>query len=198
MMKSIPKCDHCPVKCDKPCIVQMFGATNLCRKVDPDDPKFHPDYPTILADKSCGTTVYKTTVMDGLKKLVITEVKPGEEPKEEPKQEYPSLTQQGKNFFGSMWNYAKSGFKNVSDENFNKRMAVCQTCDRFDEKKVRCRECGCFLKAKARQAAATCPLDKWDKDENGNQISVVEEPTKKEIDISNQSYYVHPCGSCNK
>ena len=44
------------------------------------------------------------------------------------------------------------------------RLAICSTCE-FGEKEItltsRCKNCGCFLKAKASCTDCSCPLGKW-------------------------------------
>ena len=43
------------------------------------------------------------------------------------------------------------------------RLAVCKTCPEYIELTRQCRECGCFLPAKAAVSSMDCPLDKWPK-----------------------------------
>jgi hypothetical protein len=64
------------------------------------------------------------------------------------------------------WNFAKSvagiigsGVKQVSEEEFQARVAVCDTC-RFRINN-RCGQCGCFIEAKAVFAHEQCPLGYW-------------------------------------
>jgi predicted Zn-ribbon and HTH transcriptional regulator len=57
----------------------------------------------------------------------------------------------------------------VSRYDYNIRMALCRKCE-FFTKLMRCKKCGCFMNAKARYKAASCPINKWDKikgDEDG-------------------------------
>lgn len=51
----------------------------------------------------------------------------------------------------------------VSTEDCDKRLAVCNDCDKFCKVELRCKQCGCYMKAKARISTATCPLNKWEK-----------------------------------
>ena len=63
----------------------------------------------------------------------------------------------------------------ISDEQFNLRIAECKACDRLqtdDKAQVGfCSSCGCGknvrseLSVKARMPSATCPLNKWPKNE---------------------------------
>jgi len=76
--------------------------------------------------------------------------------------EYPSLMQQASNFVGAMGDYIKSGMKNIDDDKYNKRLEICASCPAFDASQGRCKECGCFMKVKAKMEAAKCPLNKWE------------------------------------
>lgn len=46
-----------------------------------------------------------------------------------------------------------------------KRLAICETCDRFDKEKRKCLECGCFMEYKTLLPFVHCPLHKWGKEE---------------------------------
>ena len=74
---------------------------------------------------------------------------------------FPSVTQMGKNLASSVFDYAKSGFKNTDDEKYEKRLEVCGGCESFEHSSSRCRECGCFMEIKAKMESAKCPLGKW-------------------------------------
>ncbi len=86
------------------------------------------------------------------------------------KQDYPSLTEQGKNLAKFTWdllNYITNNEEKVlfvNDEVYKERMTICKSCDRYDEFENRCRECGCYLPAKAKIILDSCPLNKWDVD----------------------------------
>jgi len=41
------------------------------------------------------------------------------------------------------------------------RMDICRTCDRWDERFNRCKECGCQMKVKVNLTSSECPLGKW-------------------------------------
>jgi heterodisulfide reductase subunit A-like polyferredoxin len=51
----------------------------------------------------------------------------------------------------------------VSDEEKEKRLAICNSCPHKEELigQPRCGACGCFLKLKASLATEKCPKDKW-------------------------------------
>ena len=41
------------------------------------------------------------------------------------------------------------------------RIDICRECNRFDEDRFLCKECGCFLVNKVRFTASSCPLQYW-------------------------------------
>jgi hypothetical protein len=65
-----------------------------------------------------------------------------------------------------------------------KRLAICKGCDFFNEKKVKCMKCGCFLNYKALLPSSKCPIGKWTVDLKvaqeilGVQYQVTEEELK--------------------
>ena len=82
--------------------------------------------------------------------------------------EYPSLSQQGKNlasFALIMLRKAMSegtASVSVSDGIQRARINTCKKCPAYDDIQHRCKECGCFLGAKVKFSAASCPLGKWE------------------------------------
>jgi hypothetical protein len=59
----------------------------------------------------------------------------------------------------SMTQYMASGFKSVSAEVQERRLATCATCEHHTG--LRCRICGCFTNVKSRLAHESCPIGKW-------------------------------------
>jgi hypothetical protein len=55
----------------------------------------------------------------------------------------------------------KHGISIVDDEEYKKRLAICDDCEYFLPKHERCSKCGCFMKGKAKVEAWHCPIDKW-------------------------------------
>ena len=54
-----------------------------------------------------------------------------------------------------------SGAKKHNDEDYNKRISVCSTCEFLDKSRFTCKACGCYLKIKARWKSTSCPKNKW-------------------------------------
>ncbi|MBF90111.1 MAG: hypothetical protein CMG75_10770 [Candidatus Marinimicrobia bacterium] len=90
---------------------------------------------------------------------------------------YPSLSKQSRNVIRSLkFGIYRQGTRAISifdsdareqlraistDETYNKRIAICVECDKYDEGDHRCLECGCYLNAKARFGHESCPIGKW-------------------------------------
>ncbi len=72
----------------------------------------------------------------------------------------PGLLEKGLNLGKAMVNYALDGFANVSEEDYKKRLNICENCPERTENWV-CKKCGCGLKLKAKWASQSCPLGKW-------------------------------------
>ncbi len=47
-------------------------------------------------------------------------------------------------------------------EMWKKRIKTCHECPHLRESIMQCKECGCFVHAKAAVKHMTCPLGKWD------------------------------------
>lgn len=109
-------------------------------------------------------------------------------------QNYPSLVQQGKNLAKFSWDLIKYIQQNhnsvlvVSEEVYKERIMTCRGCDKYDELENRCRECGCYLPAKAKVILDSCPLGKWaEEDSNWEEtfkdlVDKIESPNNNETD----------------
>ncbi len=75
--------------------------------------------------------------------------------------ELPPLKTQVVSFLKSMAELAGDGFRLVEDDEFQRRVAICESCDTFDRRAGRCRKCGCYGKLKARGRVWKCPKGKW-------------------------------------
>jgi hypothetical protein len=85
-------------------------------------------------------------------------------------QDYPSLVDQGKNLAKFSWDLINYIQKNqhkvlfVSDEVYEERINICKGCEKYNDLESRCKECGCFIPAKAKIIIDSCPLNKWKED----------------------------------
>ncbi len=41
------------------------------------------------------------------------------------------------------------------------RLEICNTCEHFNRRMVKCKKCGCFMKLKTTLVQAKCPIGKW-------------------------------------
>jgi predicted Zn-ribbon and HTH transcriptional regulator len=61
--------------------------------------------------------------------------------------------------------WTKAGFSVVSDEEYQKRSEICNSCEFFDKTALfgdgQCNKCGCNFKTKSKIASESCPEDKW-------------------------------------
>ena len=57
--------------------------------------------------------------------------------------------------------FVSKGYLLVPEEVKNARIDICRECNRFDESRHVCRECGCFLVNKVKFTASRCPLNYW-------------------------------------
>lgn len=74
-------------------------------------------------------------------------------------QKMPPIKVQAWNLATSIADFVKSGFKLLSEEEYTKRMTICDTCEYRVNK--RCRLCGCSLPFKVRGESFKCPAGKW-------------------------------------
>ena len=44
---------------------------------------------------------------------------------------------------------------------YKERLSICKTCEYYIKPAHMCKECGCFMPAKAKIAKLRCPKDKW-------------------------------------
>jgi hypothetical protein len=80
-------------------------------------------------------------------------------------QHNPNFPNKVKNFAGSMTKWACGGFKKVGQDVYNKRMAVCNACQFWDNDgnlgMGKCSKCGCG-RGKLWLGHEKCPIGKWD------------------------------------
>ena len=71
----------------------------------------------------------------------------------------PSLPRQAWNLARSLASFVADGLTTVTEDQYRRRLEICDPCDR--RRRNRCLKCGCRLSLKARGRAFKCPLDKW-------------------------------------
>jgi hypothetical protein len=59
------------------------------------------------------------------------------------------------------WDIVRPGVERVEEEVFDSRMAICEVCPSLLKATHQCKQCGCFMKLKAKLEKAACPLGKW-------------------------------------
>ena len=51
--------------------------------------------------------------------------------------------------------------KKVDQEEFDRRMSICHSCEFLKKPGLQCAKCGCFMKLKTKIDRAHCPIHKW-------------------------------------
>jgi hypothetical protein len=86
--------------------------------------------------------------------------------KDEIQPELPPLKDMAKGFLGTAADVLVGAFQGgdvvVTEEVYNTRMNICNTCEFFRKVDKRCSKCGCFMEAKTRFKRTTCPMNKWE------------------------------------
>lgn len=59
------------------------------------------------------------------------------------------------------WDLFNKNLGRVETEIFEQRFEICKACPKLIQITGQCKECGCFMKAKAKLPNAVCPLGKW-------------------------------------
>lgn len=77
----------------------------------------------------------------------------------------PSLWSMAKNAGTAALKSAASGFKMVTDEQYEERKNICKSCEFWNKEAFagtgQCTKCGCSTAAKLKLATEKCPVDKW-------------------------------------
>jgi hypothetical protein len=50
---------------------------------------------------------------------------------------------------------------NVSDNEKDRRLSICRSCEFFIKEQERCSKCGCYMAIKTYLKAESCPVGKW-------------------------------------
>lgn len=59
------------------------------------------------------------------------------------------------------WDMLNPNSEHVSDLVAEDRYSMCKVCPEFINLTKQCKQCGCFMAAKTKLLAASCPLGKW-------------------------------------
>lgn len=59
------------------------------------------------------------------------------------------------------WDMLNPNEKRSSEDEFQRRMDICRSCEYFRVKTETCRKCGCFMKLKTKLERSHCPINKW-------------------------------------
>lgn len=82
--------------------------------------------------------------------------------------ELPSFIDMSKGLLGSAKDILSGALHGegvlVSEDVYNSRMSICNSCEFFRAEDKRCSQCGCFMETKTRFKKTYCPIHKW-KDE---------------------------------
>lgn len=71
----------------------------------------------------------------------------------------PPLSRQAWNLAKAVTDFVADGCVTLNEEEYRKRLEICDACEHRHHNK--CRKCGCRLSLKARGRAFRCPEDKW-------------------------------------
>lgn len=61
----------------------------------------------------------------------------------------------------SFFDLFRKAAEKANQDLYDTRIEVCSSCDLLIKPTFQCKECGCFMKLKAKLVDATCPLGKW-------------------------------------
>jgi hypothetical protein len=48
------------------------------------------------------------------------------------------------------------------------RLTICNECEHLRKSVMQCNKCGCFMTAKVRFPSSSCPIGKWEREEEIN------------------------------
>lgn len=97
----------------------------------------------------------------------------------------PTITEQFKNLTQSIIGWAGNGFKNVPENEADRRIKICESnvCGLFEKEERRCTGCGCFVDLKVKYSHEECPAEYWG---------------QKDLGAETLNNAPQGCGSCGK
>tara|TARA_R100001509_G_C4718097_1_gene165647 strand:- start:15 stop:308 length:294 start_codon:yes stop_codon:yes gene_type:complete len=93
--------------------------------------------------------------------VIFEEIKLNNMDKKKDKVTPPNLLQKGWSLSKSLMRYAVEGFPNVSQEEYEQRMLMCNSCEFLNKKNSTCNVCGCAVEYKGRMETEKCPESRW-------------------------------------
>lgn len=87
------------------------------------------------------------------------QIEPSTKPPEPKPAQFPPLHKQAWNLAKSLADFVADGCQTLSEEQYRRRLEICDACDL--RRGNRCTKCGCRLSLKARGRAFQCPVGKW-------------------------------------
>tara|TARA_Y100001968_G_C18967866_1_gene530839 strand:+ start:365 stop:628 length:264 start_codon:yes stop_codon:yes gene_type:complete len=83
--------------------------------------------------------------------------------KDKEKKNKPGAVKRAANFAKAISKHAKDNFKDVSVDDYTKRLEICNGCDFQNKGICNHEDCGCILARKAWWRSENCPIGKWAK-----------------------------------
>ena len=59
------------------------------------------------------------------------------------------------------WDFLNPNTEYVDEATSTERYSICKGCPEFINLSKQCKKCGCFMSAKTKLAAASCPIGRW-------------------------------------
>jgi hypothetical protein len=76
-----------------------------------------------------------------------------------------------------------NGSERATVEEADRRFAICQSCPELIKLTGQCKKCGCFMAAKTKLEKATCPIGKWDGENNTDKTIFINIPSYSDPEI---------------
>lgn len=59
------------------------------------------------------------------------------------------------------WDLLNPNAPRSEQELIEYRLNICLSCEHLNQRLVKCKKCGCFMKLKTTLKSAKCPIGKW-------------------------------------
>jgi hypothetical protein len=60
-----------------------------------------------------------------------------------------------------VWDLINPNKPRSEQEEAQRRLDICMSCEHLNKRMVKCNKCGCFMKLKTTLQGAKCPIGKW-------------------------------------